>query len=113
MSLAEKRNLLDPNANLSIREQCKLLALAPSSYYYDSTSLSVEDERLMALIDEHYLQNPHEGKVKRARWLSKKVGYPVGRRRVKKLMEIMDAAGFSECEVVFKNPTNMVIVCNY
>ena len=102
MSLAEKRNLLDPNANLSIREQCKLLALAPSSYYYDSTSLSVEDERLMALIDEHYLQNPHEGKVKRARWLSKKVGYPVGRRRVKKLMEIMGL------ETVYPKPNTSV-----
>ena len=88
-NLKEKRNLLSSSDELSIREQCDLLGLASSSYYYSSSPFSVEDERLMALIDEHYLQYPHEGKIKRALWLTKKVGYVVGKRRVKTLMKTM------------------------
>jgi len=88
-NLKEKRNLLSSSDELSIREQCDLLGLASSSYYYSSSPFSVEDERLMALIDEHYLQYPHEGKIKRALWLTKKVGYVVGKRRVETLMKTM------------------------
>lgn len=88
-SLDEKRAMIEENAALSIREQCILLELSVSSYYYVASSFSEEDERLMALLDEHYLQYPCEGKIKRAKWLSKEVGYPVGKRRVKKLMEKM------------------------
>ncbi|BCA94695.1 hypothetical protein TUM19329_18230 [Legionella antarctica] len=88
-SLDEKRVMIDPLAELTIREQCLLLDLPVSSYYYSAKPISVEDEALMALLDEHYLQYPCEGKIKRARWLSKEVGYPVGKRRVKKLMEMM------------------------
>jgi len=88
-NLKEKRNLLSSSDELSIREQCDLLGLASSSYYYSSSPFSVEDERLMALINEHYLQYPHEGKIKRALWLTKKVGYVVGKRRVKTLMKTM------------------------
>ena len=66
-----------------------LLGLSVSSYYYKASPISAEDERLMALLDEHYLQYPCEGKIKRAQWLSQEVGYPVGKRRIKRLMEGM------------------------
>lgn len=87
--MVEKRALIETTANISVREQCMLLGLSISSYYYTASLFSEEDERLMALLDEHYLEHPCEGKIKRAKWLSKKVGYPVGKRRVKKLMENM------------------------
>ena len=87
LSLDKKRAMIEENAEISIREQCILLELSVSSYYDVASSFSEEDERLMALLDEHYLQYPCEGKIKRAKWLSKEVGYPVGKRRVKKLME--------------------------
>lgn len=92
VSLEEKRAMIETTANISIREQCMLLGLSVSSYYYRALPFSEEDERLMALLDEHYLQYPCEGKIKRAKWLSKEVGYPVGKRRVKKLMENMGLA---------------------
>ena len=76
--------MIETTASISIREQCMLLGLSVSSYYYRAPPFSEEDERLMALLDEHYLQYPCEGKIKRAKWLSKEVGYPVGKRRVKK-----------------------------
>jgi len=88
-SLDEKRIMVDGLAEISVREQCMLLCLSVSSYYYNARSLSVEDEHLMSLLDEHYLLHPYEGKIKRALWLSKQVDYPVGKRRVKKLMEMM------------------------
>ena len=89
LSLSDKRAMIDSTAELSIREQCHLLGLSVSSYYYKQVLFSAEDERLMALLDAHYLHHPCEGKIKRAQWLSLEVGYPVGRRRVKKLMEHM------------------------
>ena len=88
-SLEEKRSMIDELAEITIREQCMLIGLSVSSYYYSTKSFSAEDERLMALLDEHYLECPCEGKIKRARWLSKAIGYPVGKRRVKKLMKKM------------------------
>lgn len=81
--------MIDVNAEITVREQCLLLGLSVSSYYYRSKGISAEDERLMVLLDEHYLQYPCEGKIKRAQWLSKEVGYPVGKRRIKRLMEVM------------------------
>lgn len=89
MSLDEKRTLIDRDAEITVREQCMLLGLSVSSYYYKSRPISAEDERLMALLDEHYLQYPCEGKIKRAQWLSREVSYPVSRRRIKRLMEVM------------------------
>ncbi len=83
ISLEEKRAMIETTARISIREQCMLLGLSVSSYYYRALPFSEEDERLMELLDEHYLQYPCEGKIKRAKWLSKEVGYPVGKRRVK------------------------------
>jgi putative transposase len=83
LSLSEKRSMIERTINLSIHEQCMLLGLSTSSYYYRTSPFSEEDERLMALLDLHYLNHPCEGKIKRAKWLSKEVGYPVGRRRVK------------------------------
>jgi putative transposase len=91
-SLDEKRSMIEANASITIGEQCMLLGLSVSSYYYSAKTFSAEDERLMVLLDEHYLQYPCEGKIKRARWLSKEVGYPVGKRLVKKLMEKMGLA---------------------
>ena len=66
-SLEEKRSMIDELAEITIREQCMLIGLSVSSYYYSTKSFSAEDERLMALLDEHYLECPCEGKIKRAR----------------------------------------------
>ncbi|WP_462095275.1 DDE-type integrase/transposase/recombinase, partial [Legionella pneumophila] len=79
-----------------------LLGLNVSSYYYKASPISAEDERLMALLDEHYLQYPCEGKIKRAQWLSQEVGYPVGKRRIKRLMELMGL------ETVYPKPNTSV-----
>ena len=43
----------------------------------------------MQLLDEHYTTHPFEGKIKRAKWLSQRVGFAVGKKRVATLMEKM------------------------
>lgn len=48
--------MIETTADISIREQCMLLGLSVSSYYYRAPTFSEEDERLMVLLDEHYLQ---------------------------------------------------------
>lgn len=80
---------LKASGEIPIRRQLELLNLNPSTFYYKAQGMTEETERLMRLLDEHYTNHPGEGKIKRARWLSAKVGYTVGRKRVKSLMEAM------------------------
>jgi hypothetical protein len=58
-SLEEKRQLIDnQDALLSVRQQCQLLSLPRSSYYYEPLSESEENLALMLHIDELYLEYP-------------------------------------------------------
>jgi len=77
------------NPMLTVYDQCELLGLARSSHYYEAKPLSPEIERLMKLLDQHYTTYPFEGKIKRSKWLSKQVGYTLGVRRIRSLMQLM------------------------
>ncbi len=74
---------------LTIAEQCALLGINRSSYYYQEKGMDAETEKLMKLLDKHYTNYPHEGKIKRALWLSEQVGYSVGKKHVSHLMQEM------------------------
>lgn len=74
---------------LSIHQQCNLLDLHPSAYYYQPKPIDLEEERLMNLLDKHYTEYPFEGKIKRSRYLTEQVGYVVGVRRIRTLMAKM------------------------
>lgn len=70
----------------SIKEQCELLGLARSSYYYkpcEETPLNLE---LMKILDKQYLENPYYGRPKYTEALRKK-GYSVNHKRVGRLMK--------------------------
>lgn len=97
---------------ISISRQCELLNLCRSSLYYSSqdgaggagvagvagqgescgfrgcgeSSLNLE---LMKLIDRKYLEHPFYGSRKMTAWL-KEQGYRVNRKRVSRLMNVMD-----------------------
>ncbi len=75
--------------SISVRRQCELLGLSRSSYYYQGTGESVEDLRLMRLIDEQYLRTPFFGSRQMARWLGREPGSSVNRKRVQRLMRTM------------------------
>ena len=69
-------------------QQCELLGLARSSYYYEPVPESEENLLLMRLLDEQYTRTPFYGTRKMAAWLQS-VGYPVNRKRVTRLLRQM------------------------
>lgn len=73
---------------MSIRRQCELLGLSRSSFYYQPAGVSVEDLRLMRLIDQQYTARPFYGSRRMVVWLDQQ-GEDVNRKRVQRLMRIM------------------------
>jgi putative transposase len=56
--------------------------------YYELVGESEENLRFMRLIDEQYTRAPFYGSRKMTEWLGT-LGYPVNRKRVRRLMEVM------------------------
>lgn len=78
--------LIEPNdAAIPVVRQCALVGLARSSFYYRGAPLRPGDEVLMRLIDEQYTRTPFYG-ARRMRAFLRHQGYPVGRKRVQRLM---------------------------
>ena len=73
---------------ISLRRQCELLGVSRSGLYYQPRGESAENLKLMRLIDEEYTRRPFYGGRRMMRWLQEQ-GYPVGRHRVRRLMELM------------------------
>jgi putative transposase len=76
------------NEQLSIRQQCKLLDIPRSSYYYHPVSISEYTLKVMNEIDMMYTKYPFYGSRKITVELRKK-GYQVNIKRVKRLMKKM------------------------
>ena len=70
---------------LSIVEQCDLLNIARSSFYYQPKGPSEEDLILARLIDEQHMNTPFYGSRKITGVLQR-LGYKVNRKRVQRLM---------------------------
>ena len=73
---------------LSVRRQCELLGLNPSSLYYEPIGETPENLRLMRSIDEQYTACPFYGSRKMTAWLGQR-GEEVNRKRVRRLMRKM------------------------
>jgi len=73
---------------LSVSQQCELLELSRSSYYYEPATESAENLALMALMDKEYTARPFRGSRGMTAWL-KRVGHEVNRKRVQRLMRLM------------------------
>jgi len=90
LTIDEKRQIAAiDEAEINLSRRLQLLGLSHSTYYYQTRDIDPETEKLMQLLDQHYTEFPHEGKIKRARWLTAQVGYPIGRKRVATLMKKM------------------------
>jgi putative transposase len=76
---------------LSIVQQCALLSMNRSSYYYQPTGESPLNLELMRLIDKQHLVTPWYGARQMARHLRRE-GYCVGRKRIVRLMRLMGLA---------------------
>ena len=86
----------DP-AGLSITQQCRLVSIARSSFYYEGRGESPLNLRLMRLIDEQFLETPFYGSRQMTRWLRRQ-GYTVSRKRVRRLMRLLGL------QAVFQRP---------
>ena len=75
---------------VSIRRQCDLLSISRSTAYENRSGrpASIEDLRLMRLLDELYLEDPTMGSRRMVRQLQRK-GERIGRKRVQRLMRKM------------------------
>lgn len=74
--------------NLSIVRQCDLMGVSRSTYYYEPRPESVDNLRLMRLLDELYLKAPFYGHRSMTNELNK-MGEGVNRKRVHRLMKNM------------------------
>lgn len=89
MSLEQKRSLINPlDSLLSVSQQCTLLGVSRSSYYYASLPESEYNLALMRLIDAQYLRRPFYGSRRMRDWLRGQ-GHAVCRDRVRRLMRLM------------------------
>jgi putative transposase len=76
---------------IAVSRQCELLGLARSTLYYRPLGPSAEDMALMRLLDEQYTATPFYGSRRMGAALCR-LGHPVGRRRVRRLMRLMGLA---------------------
>lgn len=101
--LAERKQMIDSqNTNLTIEEQCKLIQLPRSTFYYSNTGVSAKDLELMRKMDEMYLEDPTRGTRRYSAELSAE-GYKLGRDHARTLMILMGIAA------IYPKPRTTVI----
>ena len=66
---------------LSVSQQCRILNLNRSTYYYKKKPVKPEDLKLMRIIDEQYLKTPSWGSRSMRNHL-RRLGYKINRKRV-------------------------------
>lgn len=90
MSSKVRKSMIDMNSNLlSINQQCKILCVSRSAYYYRAKPTVRQDLELMRKIDELYLQNPCYGSRSISRQLKRQGIKSANRKRIQRLMRIM------------------------
>ncbi len=98
MSRKQRQAMIDrDHSQLSLVGQCSLLGVSRSSLYYQPAPASEEDLALMALMDRQYLKTPFYGSRRMMVWLRAQ-GYGVNRKRVRRLMRLM------ELEAIYRRP---------
>lgn len=86
--------MIEPDGELSITEQCRLLGVPRSTYYYESSGESEENLALMERIDRLYLAHPENGSRMMVKVLAR-AGVVVNRKRVQRLMNLMGIASLA------------------
>ena len=98
MSRNQRKAMIDRDHDqLSLVRQCNLLDVSRASVYYRPASARAEDLELMTLMDRQYLKTPFYGSRKMKAWLLGE-GYPVSRKRVRRLMRLMGL------EAIYRRP---------
>lgn len=74
---------------MSVVNQCRLLEIHRSGLYYKPRGESLENLKIMQLLDKQYFHTPFYGCRKLTFWL-KDLGYDVNRKRIRRLMKIIN-----------------------
>lgn len=80
--------MIERGLELPVVDQCRLLSLARSTYYYEGASETPENLALMQIIDRLYLAHPENGSRMMVKVLAR-MGRVVNRKRVQRLMNLM------------------------
>jgi len=81
--------LIEPaHPQLSVAQQCRLLGLPRSTYYYQPVAVSAEQIALMEAIDRQYLETPWYGSRQMTAALRRQ-GWRLNRKRTQRLMRMM------------------------
>jgi putative transposase len=72
----EKRKMISPDKKLSVAQQCKLIGLPRSSFYYQPKPVSAYNQSIMRRLDEVYIDNPDFGS-RQLRNVLKREGFKV------------------------------------
>lgn len=85
----DRRKLLEPeNSSISLRDQCLLLGINRSSYYYKPKSIDEETVELMRMVDKIYTQHPYFGSRQMSNYLRLN-GHDVGRSKIRSIYELL------------------------
>jgi putative transposase len=86
--MSERIKMVDQEDALSIRCQCKLVSISRSSLYYKPLGESEENQKIMRLMDEHYLFHASEGVIGMKNFLLT-LGIIANHKRVRRLLRLM------------------------
>ncbi|MCL0086559.1 IS3 family transposase [Thermodesulfovibrionales bacterium] len=90
LSTDDKKRLIDwEHPGLSISKRCDLLSLSKGCLYYEPVKMDAYNHKLMEMIDRQYLKTPFYGSREMAIYLTNE-GYFVNRKRVQRLMRLMN-----------------------
>ena len=89
IDINERKSLLEYNSTIfSQRKQCKLLGICRSGLYYKPTKVEDENVLIMNAIDKEFMNHPYYGRRKMTLAM-KKLGFEVGEKKVRSLMQLM------------------------
>lgn len=89
LDLSNKKALINPkHEQLTISEQCNIIGISRSSYYYEPATLKEQDIKIMHKIDEIYTDVSFYG-YRRIHMQLKEYGFNIGVNRVLKYMNIL------------------------
>ena len=82
-----RMQIMEQHPKLSIVQQCELLEISRSGFYYEPIPESDENLRIMRVMDEQYMRTPFYG-VERILVMLIALGYKINRKRVRRLMKL-------------------------
>jgi len=80
--------MIDSKENISVRRQSDLVSISRSSFYYKPVGESMENLKIMRLMDGHYIKHPTAGVIRMQDFLFT-LGIIANHKRVRRLLRLM------------------------